>query len=644
MRRGLSELIGALILISAMSSIVAYMAYTSMHVSKIMEESVEDASRRLVLSSQPLYMSPRLENRTLSIIIYTFSPTYLKGIYYLKNDNLTFIEINKTIFNTSKVIIDNTYDCSPVRLYLEIKEGILIPYTPTRDPLALMLPDKTKSSIIRKTYIDCNYIETLSNATGYSNNPSTNSNETVVSIANEALHLIEGAPSLHAILRGDPYTITTFKLRINGSGYPGDNIDFSLYTLDGDMLIASTTITVPSNNSPVAQYIYTYDDDGKAVNLYGRILCDVTTPLCIIGIAFSPNTSTLRASTTLLVSGDIQVDLKVNYHSSTNNCDYNNETYVLPTVYSPLSSFTSELDGTCRLYYGKTVDFKGRANGSFLTNYGVALLVSTTDLGGFDLNATLFLREVLLLNSTTARAELHFPSAGSAINYRLIKIVPSYSNAITKAMTQFLYMDSTGDPLGQVYLEMKLNGVTVTRPVTDSWKAIPLRNVTGLTVKYNPPEILPAATRIKVDYTHDSMGPYEYYRYNVSSVETPVGYPQYYPALILIKDMVYGSEYLVVLPVGDGYLRQFNNTYRGLAPLIGGISINSSNTDTIYINIIDLQTTTRPIKVFSNLYANDLAEVPAQRFSINVPGNYAVYLPYYIDTYKLFKVIIIIIY
>ncbi|MCE4601216.1 MAG: hypothetical protein F7C38_06600 [Desulfurococcales archaeon] len=644
MRRGLSELIGALILISAMSSIVAYMAYTSTHVSKIMEESVEDASRRLVLSSQPLYMSPRLENKTLSVVIYTFSPTYLKGIYYLKNDNLTFIAINKTIFNTSEIIVDDTYDCSPVRVYLEIGEGILIPYTPTRDPLALMLPDKIKSSIIRKTYIDCSYIETLFNATGYSNNPSTNSNETVVSIANEALHLVEGSPSLHTVLRGDPYTITTFKLRINGSGYPGDNIDFKLYTLDGDTLIASTTITVPSNNSPVARYIYTYNDDGRAVKLYGRVLCDISTPLCIIGIAFSPDASTLRASTTLLVSGDIQVDLKVNYHSSTNNCNYNNETYVLPTVYSPLSSFTSELDGTCRLYYGKTVDFKGWANGSFLTNYGIALLVSTSDLGKFDMNATLFLREVLLLNSTTAKAELQPLSADSAINYRLIKIVPSYSNAITKAMMQFMYKDSSKDLSGQAYIEMELNGVTVTRPVTDSWKAIPLRNITNLAVKYNPPEILPATTRIKVDYTHDSMGPYEYYRYNVSSVETPVGYPQYYPALILIKDIIHGSEYLVVLPVGDGYLRQFNNTYHGLAPLIGGIPINSSSADTIYINIIDLQSTTRPIRVPSDLYANDLAEVPAQEFDIDVPGNYVAYLPYYIDSYKLFKIIILIIY
>lgn len=639
MRRGLSELIGALIVTVIIVSSMAFIINVYDSSMKRMKQSSLEVSKRIITASQPIYFSLLLENNKLIMNIYVFNPIRIESIIYINNNLIKYIKINKTIYDYGRFTIDSNYNCAPSRVFLILEDGTLIPYSPQRDPRVLLAPANIRATLYTKSYIDCDYLDELNNISNWGNHR----NSTIIYIYNKTFKLIEAPPAKYSLVRGNPYTVKLFYLKIKGNLTINGRVVFQLYNGTGEQLLASNEIKVPSESRAISKFLESFQDDGKTIDMYSRIACAQPGFACVVGIAFRLHNST---GSLALFSGNAEARMKIIFHYSHNNCDYNNVTYIAPVIYAPISSFHSKVKGTCREYYGTNVNFTGKALGRFTTPQSLALLASTSPGENFEIESQIYFREVMQLNINKSSLILNLNN--SIINYRRIKINPKYKNALTKSLILFNY-DINNKQLmeGSTYYKVIINGIVLYRPINENYLILPTTSYNNITLYYDPPHTIPMVTSIEVKYLKKSTGlPKEYYYiYNISSQEKPLGYPSLLPALVIIKDLSHNINYLIGFPIEEVYILQLNKKYYGLSMIISGLSFTISNNNLIYFELIELSDLQKAaVYIPTDIYNRNMMSFNSKELVLKDTGSYIVLIKINLKNINLYKVIILIVY
>jgi hypothetical protein len=360
-KRGLSEIIGALILLLAMSTLAVGFA-------KIMSKSMngitsteKDLISKLNEEVNRPTLSLSLVNGSLYLEVYPTRPFKLsKIIYQFYNGSIKVIGVEQTITKPKQFVLMKRYSCTKFRVFLITKNGVVYTYSPSRDPKFLSLDPELRRKAMTSQWISCELLNLLSDQRNASVNnekgpidPLTGSK---LLDADPPIYLIKNNKSLGS-LRLKLYfdgvispTYTFMGITLNGKSYTNPLkcngiMDLGYVTDHIKLLVGSYCVSGMS-----ALYIYFMNDSENSNNFY----------------VYGGNVS---SSATITYSGDYWVHLS-------------KSKWIGPLMLSEIDNFTLLVKGYEREYYSSNnyvVNLSGENKGSFLTTGCLMVLYSSID-------------------------------------------------------------------------------------------------------------------------------------------------------------------------------------------------------------------------------------------------------------------------
>ncbi|GAB6147680.1 hypothetical protein [Stetteria hydrogenophila] len=563
--RGLSEVLGSLILLAAITA--AALAYAGLYtkaVKSLKEEASTAAGRVEDVIAAPLMM-PDLSGGDLVLRVVPVKPVNVESVVLVVNGSVRVINVSKPIDSALTLTLVKGYRCEPVYIALVTGSGAVITYSPLQDPRAKagnLNPDDLK--YLEHGYVDCNVVDILKR--GASSQSSTQAAQGATSrmtLYNGGVKytVVPGDAPAYEVIRepNDVYTVAYYKVRITGSFYlaPGlADVSVEVYNAD-DQLLGRAVFT-----SPGERYLFTFHTDlGDDIPVYAKITC--VSGACLAGLFFESNGS-------YIVSGLATPTLKLDYSDPRKYCPYTNLSFTLPLVLAPESSFTVNASGAC-IYdkLSRTTEFKVSATawGEFATWGPLILIASTADAKNVVFETNIWLREAVKVNvSKPARASL--PVSG-AIEYSLLPVRLKADDPLTRAV--LAYMRGNAD---MVELVITAGNETLRRSISGDPRIFPVQGA-NYSVEARLGAWIPFTTRLNISYTSTSHdGPYREetrHIWNVTTVKAFQLDPRSMPVLVKITDLEDGSNYIVALARSTLTVSQLGETYRGLAPIVGGI-------------------------------------------------------------------------
>ncbi len=576
-RRGLGELLAALIVAAAMTSIA--LAYVEVvHTSTT---AMREAGERISLAAReagyPPVLSVGEEGSSLYLYLYPQAPVKVDYIVYIKGGETRVIRYGRLVDNATRILLDSSYDCQEARVILVLDGGVAIPYSPARDPRVLRAAYNGDWSLLEKTSIDCQLLQAIQN----SGNTGGGASIAVPLDDGGVASLLEAQPPTIAVDEGNQYTVEDIWVHIEGSiGVNAVNLTYNLTLANSGEPIGSATITVlyPTNDKAVAYIGSVPGDQGQEVRIYAAAYCDGGA--CVAGIIFSTGEPTIYY-------GEGYGNMSVSYTSYAKLCDLGPSSYLLPGLIGQVSPLNSTVTARCeKTQWWSRITMKGEFRGYFTTTGPLVLLLSTHGGTGVALDAWVWLRETDPVKANASSTEL--PCQGP-IKYWLTPFNVTGADPLSSAFIG-LYGYEPSSPL----IEASFNGATITREVTRRQDILPLAGAT-YTLVVPPYTSLPFYTTLKISYrnwTIDSEPEYTAYGYqwNLTTAYEPHAYMQPVPYVVHLECIATNQEYIAVAPPG-GVVRivQGGIAYKGLALLVGGLNASLEAGNATHYYALQLQ-------------------------------------------------------
>ncbi len=555
-RRGLSEVVGSLIVLVMIS--VAALTYASLYreaskgIEKAATAAVEAVDDRF---SAPIMM-PDVFNGDLVLLVIPVKPVKVEYVVLASNESIDVINVSKIIDTATTLALRRNYTCEPVFISLITDAGVILRYSPLRDPRVdwnSLSPEE--AMVLEPGYVDCRILDILKSM-GPATANQTAINGTVIYNGHEKYVALTADPPTYAVSvdPNDVYTVDYFNIIVNGVLSAGwASLAFQVLDSSG-LLLGKARVDVSGPGSQ-ASYLFSLPTSlGVVVPVYAKASCSLSS--CVTGLFFESNGS-------VIVAGEATVVESVKYYLPVSQCPYSRLSFTLPMVLAPKANFTASTSGTCSIQWVIHVSLSGQASGSFETWGPLILAASTTANTNISLSINLWVREtvgVATLQSARLQLPVHGPMA-----YSLVPLNVAARDALTESILNFIE-----DGVDDVKLSIVADGLSALRPVTSSQQIIPLSSA-NYTIEAWLRAHTPFTAKLEVSYTSNQLAStVTYYKWNLTVKEAPLPDPRSLPILVKVESLEDSTRYLVLLPRATLTIEQGGSAYKGLAPLLGG--------------------------------------------------------------------------
>ncbi len=551
--RGLSEVLGALIVLVALSGVAVGIAKVISKEGESVASAGTLISKRLEEEMYRPVLSVDLINKTLYLRVYTFRPLKISYVlYYFPNGTYHLIKLNKLITGNTSIPIIKNYRCEPLRILVATPTGVTFYYTPMQDPRLASLGQEALKFMERR-WIDCDLINALK----------ANGSRTLNS---EKLQKDPVTGSY--LLNYDPDPVETFRKSMNLS---------TSFEISGDFSSNYASLTVTYNGkryglglgSSVKIESFT-DPWGHKVDIYVRDVYAGSSS----GILLTFRSNGLEPGEALIYFGNVSIS----YHASYSGyywISLGRYSYTLPLILSEVSNATSTTSG-----YEESsgslwkISLSSYAEGSFETESSLLLIFSTDEYYSLyiDAKVSVNLKGVVLVKGINTTMALDFRPP---FHYRLKPVSVNLKEALSSFVKEAWSLHED-EPL----LKIKYGNLTTYRDVTERELLAPIKDA-NYSIILKPYLTLPFLTSLNEDFTMSTHSG-ETYRVNFwwafSTELRPSGIYLPWPYLIFINDSA-GLRYLVILDRVEGNIRvvQFNKSYDGYGVLLSEMPVKVLN-------------------------------------------------------------------
>ena len=183
--KAISNLYSGYILFIIMTLIAAEFMIMAQNTTNVINDNFQAEVKRITNTVNPPILTLLVENNTLYLGINPVKDINVKYLfkYYLLNGSITFIDIDKTITNFTKIILEKNYAGEPLKTGIILDDGTLFYYIPGKDPI---VQQSGLPNLLNKTFIDEELVQYLKH---YTSN-SSQENDIVVNGENVYLYWI----------------------------------------------------------------------------------------------------------------------------------------------------------------------------------------------------------------------------------------------------------------------------------------------------------------------------------------------------------------------------------------------------------------------------------------------------------------------
>jgi hypothetical protein len=581
-RRGLGELLAAIIVALAVTSLAVVFAETANRTAGVVRVAGKTVEEGLVDASYPPSMSVGLNGTSLYLVVYPQKPLKVKYIVYVKDGKVLIENESITILNTTQIVVDPSYDCRPASIMLVTDSGIVIPYSPSRDPNVLRAAYAGRWDLLKKTSIDCSLLKAVLEETASEKSAGEGGSSGDYILSDTVYKVLDASPAVPSYEAGNPYAVTILKVHVNGSISENSvNLDYNVSIANGSQvgvtriqLLASSSLYQPATT---ASYIGTITgDQGQPIGLYAVASC--TQEICVAGILYASSEPTIYY-------GEGYINMTAFKHSSSGSCNIGRNSYIAPALLGQVSNYKASLNATCtQNALGVDVSFSGEIVDGYYATTGPLVLVTATYGGSLDLDAWVWLAGTRVLKGNASEARLPF---NGPIEYWLVKLDFEAGDPLAQVVGA-LYNYTPPNPI----LKVETGNATLYREVTTLKSVMPLSNVAYYLI--TPPyQAIPFSTSLSIRYTSHVRQDTSYvkiidYKWNLSGAYTPSAFMAPIPYIVVVKCLDSGEEYVIAAPPGPTIeVSQASSSYRGLAILLGGLqatlTVENSNASLAYV-------------------------------------------------------------
>lgn len=143
-----------------MALIAAEFIIMAQNTTNVINDSFRAEVKRITNAVNPPLLILLVENNTLYLGINPVKDINVKYLFkhYLLNNTIIFIDVDKTITNFTRIIIEKNYTGEPLKTGIILDDGTLFYYTPGKDPTVQQSGIPT---LLNKTFIDKELIQHL---------------------------------------------------------------------------------------------------------------------------------------------------------------------------------------------------------------------------------------------------------------------------------------------------------------------------------------------------------------------------------------------------------------------------------------------------------------------------------------------------
>ncbi len=567
-RRGLSEIIGALILIFVMSS----MAIGFLKIANRNENNISYMERQLTNKLKEEINSPFLSinliNGTLYMNIYPSRPFKLNKII-IQFYNGSFRSLNEELIISKPTLIPliKRYSCEKVKVFLIADSGVIYSYSPIKDPRFLSLNSTAKKTVMKTQWISCRLINLLSNPENTSEKASNLENKDPLT---SSIMLVADPPEY--LLR-DNTTLGKVKINLYFDGTVATTYVFMGLTFNG------TNYKLGCGSKVTLNYI----TDGIKLQV-GDVCTSSYMAFYVNFLSSIPRTNTFH-----IYAGNISTSAKMSYNGYY-WVPLGRNSMITPLALSDIANFTSLVRGYEKEYYSSSIyriSLKGISKGNFMTTGPLMIFYSSIPYRirvTMTTNITLYYVTTIEVNNESYRLPINGP-----IYYKLKPVKFLARNGLTSLAQKFL-TSNDNDPL----LNVSFGISNVYRTIDIEKSFMPISNA-SYSIVIPPFKSLPYLTALDLRFNSYEDSTSSYFNYLVNwqlvteNIPTGMGIP--YPYLIYINNTE-GKRYLVIASRNPNNIsiKQISEKFGEYSVLVSGLNVTilTEKNDTFRVYAIKL--------------------------------------------------------